>query len=171
MQRTISRLDSAHRKLYKTVSAIDPDLMIRRPGNNQWSVAEVMHHLCLVEERVLAELHRGVALPPHKTGILKKLIPMRIVSWRFVRVKAPKAVSPEKHLPREQLFETYNGVRNRLKNFCLQYSSERLRLISFRHPLLGKIDGVAAVSFVAFHEERHHKQIREIVKKLSQSKR
>jgi hypothetical protein len=31
---------------------------------------------------------------------------------------------------------------------------------------MGDIDGVAAVSMLNFHEERHYKQIREILNKL-----
>jgi hypothetical protein len=141
---------------------------MKRPGDNEWSVAEVLHHLCLVEERVLAELEKGLT-QPQRAGFLKRLIPMRVISWRLVKVKAPKIVQPDIQLSREQLFETYNLTRNRLKDFCLQHGSERLRVMSLRHPLLGKIDGVAAISFVAFHEQRHHKQIREILNKLGQS--
>jgi hypothetical protein len=36
-----------------------------------------------------------------------------------------------------------------------------------KHPFFGDMDGAAAISMVAFHEQRHLKQIREILKKLS----
>jgi hypothetical protein len=53
-----------------------------------------------------------------------------------------------------------------LKQFCAACGRERLKTISVKHPFLGDIDGVAAVSMLNFHEERHYKQIREILKKL-----
>ena len=39
----------------------------------------------------------------------------------------------------------------------------------FKHPFLGEIDGIATVSFVGYHELRHYKQIREVIKKLGSS--
>jgi DinB superfamily len=168
MKRTLNRLDSIHRHLYDAVEAIDPRLYSKRPAEKEWSVAEVMHHLCLVEERVLAALEQSVKEPAAKIGILRRLIPTRIVSWRLIRVEAPKSVRPGKELARDQSLRSYNEVRAKLKGFCAQHGAQRLRKISFQHPALGIIDGVAAVSFVGFHEQRHHKQIREIVKKLGQ---
>lgn len=166
MKRTINRLDSIHRRLFEVIEAVDPSVFSRRPVENQWSVAEVMHHLCLVEESVLGALERGVKAPPTQISILRRLIPTRIVSWRLIRVEAPKSVRPENELTKEQSLHSYDEVRGRLKEFCAQHGARRLRQISFRHPALGVIDGVAAVSFVGFHEQRHHKQIREILKKL-----
>jgi hypothetical protein len=92
---------------------------------------------------------------------------MRIVSLRFYRVKAPKAVQPGNPPPKEDVIRNYNDTRARLKQFCAEQGRARLRQISFRHPFLGNLDGVAAISMVAFHEQRHYKQIREILKKLS----
>ena len=169
MKRTFSRLNSVHRNLATTVAAVDPSLIAVRPAEDQWSVAEVLDHLCLVEERVLAELEKGAAAPPKKGSALKKLIPMAMVSWRFVKVKAPRAVHPTNDLSKEQLFEKYDRIRDRLKEFCFLQGTDRLKNILFRHPVLGNIDGVATVSFVAFHERRHHKQILEILSKLKRT--
>jgi DinB family protein len=169
LKRTFSRLNSIHRNLAITVAAVDPSLVAVRPAEDQWSIAEVLDHLCLVEERVLAELEKGAAAPPQKAGVMKKLIPMALISWRFVKVKAPRAVHPTSDLSREQLLEKYDRTRDRLKEFCFLQGADRLKQILFRHPLLGKIDGVATVSFIAFHERRHHKQIQEILSKLKRA--
>jgi hypothetical protein len=36
----------------------------------------------------------------------------------------------------------------------------------FKHPFFGEIDGTATISFIGYHELRHYKQIREVIKKL-----
>jgi hypothetical protein len=53
-----------------------------------------------------------------------------------------------------------------LKNLCATQGNDRFRQIIFKHPFLGEIDGVAAVSFIGYHELRHYKQIREVLRKL-----
>ena len=87
---------------------------------------------------------------------------------RLFRVKAPKAVEPLNSLPKEESLSSYNDVRARLKLFCIEHGRKQLKQTSIRHPFFGDIDGVTAVSMLAFHEQRHYKQIREILKKLRQ---
>ena len=166
MKRTLNHLDSVHQQLSTAISSLDPELFLQRPAENEWSVGEVIHHLCLVEERVLRDLQKALQRPPAKVGMLKKLLPMRIVSMRFLRVKAPKAVDPLNPLPKDESVRNYNDRRARLKEFCTAHGRSALEQTSFRHPVFGDIDGVAAISMIAFHEQRHYKQIREILKKL-----
>src|SRR6266404_8368551 len=106
MKRTLNRLDSTQRKIATTIGTLETGLFRKRPAENEWSVAEVIHHLRLVEERVLSDLTASVQRPAAKVGLLKKLIPMRIVSFRFLRVKAPKAVRPLNPLSKDEEFKS-----------------------------------------------------------------
>ncbi len=167
MKGTLKRLDTVHEKLSLAVRTTDPQLYSKRPGENEWSVAEVVQHLCLVEERIFEALEKSlVADRPAKVGFLKKLIPMRLVSLRFKKLKAPKMVTPSDPPDMDKNLENYDRARGRVKKLCVECGPERLKAISVKHPFLGDIDGVAAVSMLNFHEERHYKQIREILKKL-----
>ena len=166
MKGTLKRLDTVHEKLSTAIRTTNPDLYFKRPGENEWSMAEVVQHLCLVEQSVLLALKKGLETKPAKIGFFKKLIPMRIVSVRLPKIKAPKIVTPNNPPAMDELLKTYDSARADLKQFCTDHGSERLKGLSLKHPLLGNIDGVAAVSMLGFHEERHYKQIREILKKL-----
>src|ERR1700752_840586 len=166
MKKTIRRLDSIHQQLKSTVSPIGPEQFSKRPNENEWSVAEVVQHLYLVEERVLAELERKVKEPPVKTSLFKKLIPMRIVAFRFKRVTAPKAVRATELLPKDSGLRRYDEARERMKKCCSEQGKPRLNQVSLLHPVFGNIDGAAAVRMLAFHEVRHFKQINEIIRKL-----
>src|ERR1700682_1464281 len=94
MNRSLKRLDSVHQKLIEIVSPLEPALFSERPSRDEWSVAEIVQHLCLVEERVIKDLERAIAKEPQTVGFLKRLVPISIVSYRLLRVKAPKAVNP-----------------------------------------------------------------------------
>ena len=169
MKRVLRRLDSVHLKLLGTVSQLGPELYSRRPAEGEWSVAEIVHHLWLVERRVIKELEKELAAPPRKIGLLRKLVPTSIVASRLLRVKAPKAMDPINPPPRDESIENYNAVRNTLKELCAMHGSPRLKQVIFKHPFLGDIDGAATISFVGYHELRHYKQIREALGKLGAS--
>jgi hypothetical protein len=166
MNRALKRLDSVHNKLIETVSPLEPALFSQRPSEDEWSVAEVVQHLCLVEERVIKDLEREIAKEPQSVGFLKKLVPTSIVSSRLLRVKAPKAVNPVAILEKDVAIENFNRARNSLKELCAAHGHDRFRKLVFKHPFLGDLDGVATISFVGYHEQRHYKQIREVLKKL-----
>jgi hypothetical protein len=165
LNRIIKRLDSIHAKLLAAVDPLDSDRFNQRPAENEWSVAEILHHLCLVEERVVADLERGLAGEPHTVGLLRRLIPTSIVASRLVRVKAPRSVTPANPPEKNLGLKNYDAARNRLKELCSTEGKEKLKRVVFNHPFLGKLDGAAAVSFVGYHELRHYKQIREVLKK------
>src|SRR6185503_18386909 len=113
---------------------------------------------------------------PRKVNFVRRFVPTSIVSYRLVRVKAPQAVNPEAKMEtnggmafpgKDEAIANYNRARNDLKKLCETQGNERFRQIIFKHPFLGEIDGVAAVSFVGYHERRHYKQIREVLRKLA----
>jgi len=168
MESTLKRFDTVHQQLASEVSAIDPALVSKRPAENEWSVAEVVEHLCLVEGAVMGYVKAKLNEPPVRVSFLKKLLPMRIVSLRVKRLQAPKIVEPSRNLPPlEELLKKYDTIRADTKEVCIKEGRERLSGVCFKHPYFGDMDGAATVSMLAFHEQRHLKQIRQILKKLS----
>jgi len=105
MQGTLKRLDTVHEKLSLAVRNTNPNLYSKRPAENEWSIAEVVQHLCLVEERITEALEKSRKGGSPQVGFLKKLIPMRIVSLRFKKLKAPKLVTPSDPPPMNELLE------------------------------------------------------------------
>lgn len=168
MKSTLRRLDAVHAELKSTVNGVDPALLAKRPGENEWSIAEVVDHLCLVEGAVMKGIKAKLAQPPVKVGFLRKFFPMRIVSLRMKRLQAPKYVQPASDLPpMDELLRKYDAQRATTKEICITEGPERLSQVCLKHPYFGDMDGAAAVSMVAFHEQRHLKQIRDIIKKLT----
>ena len=167
MKSTLKRFDVVHQQLTNVVSAVEPALIAKRPAEDEWSVSEVVEHLCLVEGAVMGYVKKQLNEPPVKVSFLKKLLPMRIVSLRVRRLQAPKIVEPARDLPPiNELLNKYDTIRADTKEVCIKEGRARLSGVCFRHPYFGDMDGAATVSMLAFHEQRHLKQIREILKKL-----
>lgn len=166
MNRSLKRLDVVHQKLLDTVQPLDSERFRQRPSDSEWSVAEILQHLYLVEERVIKDLTGAMAAEPGHVSFFKRLIPTSIVAWRVRKFQAPKAVNPVDVPEKDAVLTNYNGARESLKNLCNSHSAARFRTLVFNHPFLGRIDGAATVDFVAYHELRHLKQIREVLKKL-----
>ena len=170
MKRPLKRLDSVHQRLIADITPLEPKIFSQRPSNEEWSVAEIVHHLCLVEERVIKDLEGAIAGPPQRIGFLRRFVPTAIVSSRLIRVKAPKAVNPLTAPAKEVAIENFNNARAALKQLCAVHGNDRFRQLIFKHPFLGEIDGVATISFIGYHERRHYKQIREVLRKLAGEK-
>ena len=166
MNRSLRRLDEVHQKLLDTVQPLDTELFRKRPSDSEWSIAEILQHLYLVEERVIKDLTRAIAAEPDRVSFLKRFLPTSIVALRIRKFQAPKAVNPVDVPEKDAVLANYNGARQSLKDLCHSQSGERFRTLVFNHPFLGRIDGAATVDFVGYHEQRHLKQIREVLKKL-----
>ena len=166
MNRSLKRLDVVHQELMDTIQPLDSKLFMQRPSDNEWSVAEIMQHLYLVEERVIKDLKRAIDAEPGHVSFLKRFLPTSIVSLRVRKFQSPKAVNPVEVPEKEVVVANYNGARQSLKVLCNSQSQERFKTLVFNHPFLGRIDGKQTVSFVGYHEQRHLKQIREVLNKL-----
>jgi hypothetical protein len=166
MNRILRRLDRIHTNLLNEIGSLDETVFVRSPAADQWSAAEILQHLYLVEEAVTKELERSLAGPPQRLSLLRQLIPTSIVAVRLKRFKGPKSVQPLNPPAREAIIANYNAARDKLKALCAEHGPTRLKQTAFKHPFLGPINGLATVSFIGYHELRHHKQLRETLKKL-----
>jgi hypothetical protein len=162
----MARLDAAHEILIGAISPLESELFSKRPSESEWSVGEIVHHLCLVEERVIEELEKALTHEPRRPSVIRRLVPTSIVASRLIKVKAPRAVNPVGSPPKAVAISNLNKVRQRFKELCLTHGRQRLKQAIFKHPFLGEIDGLATVSFIGYHEQRHCKQIREVLSKL-----
>jgi hypothetical protein len=169
MKKVLQRLDSVHKKLLDEVSPLDPQVYSKRPAENEWSVGEIVHHLCLVEARVIKELEGAISRAPQRVSFFRRFIPTSVVSVRLLRVKAPEAMKPLDAPVKEAAVANFERARASLKTLCVTHGNDRFRNLIFKHPVFGEIDGVATVSFISYHEQRHYKQIREVLKKLAKT--
>lgn len=166
MEKALAELDAVHARLLETITPLTQERFARRPSPNEWSVAEVVHHLYLVERSVLGQLEGALSKPPVKVGLLQRLMPAGLlVGRRIVRVKAPKTVEPLNPPSKEETIANFNNVRESIKEFSTRHGGERMQQLGVKHPFFGTFDGIRAVRFLGQHEKRHSRQIEEVIKK------
>jgi hypothetical protein len=168
MEQLIADLDATHKQLMQLVESINPDLFSRRPSEVEWSIAENIHHLYLVEEATLKLLKKKLKEPPQQLGLMRRIFkpPTWVVGMRAIRVKAPKYVEPLNAPPKREAIDNFNRVRADIKEIIAKNSKERLMQIVEKHPVLGNYDGLDWIKIAKYHEDRHFKQIKEVIKKL-----
>jgi len=169
-QAQVARVIAERRaRLEREVRALPPDLCTRRPSPNEWSVAEVLEHLALVEESIVARMRELLAQPGDHPAGRRVRVPLFVVSWRLpsLRVAAPKAVLPTAQPSVADSLARLARSREGLTAALASADDSTLRGKRFRHQVLGALDLLEWAEFVSYHELRHLAQIRAVARAAS----
>ena len=163
----VARLDLTRDDLRLAIDAIPAPLRDERPGLDRWSVAEIVEHLALVEERYativsdsLADVKRlgrpadgsaRVPLPDHLETLLAN---------RSARRPAPEPFHPT-GVPFDAAWAKAGGVRAAFRTLLSGADGLALHEAVYDHPRFGTLNAYQWVEFVAAHERRHLDQVRE----------
>jgi hypothetical protein len=150
------------------VASIPADALERRPSPDAWSAAHVIEHLRLVESgsaRLLARRlarAREAGLPPETdtASVLGTLDGFGVVEGD--RRVAPDVVAPPADVRAGEALEGL--ARSRAELLAVLHDGDGLALGQVRatHQLFGDIDLYQWALFVALHEARHARQLREL---------
>jgi uncharacterized damage-inducible protein DinB len=166
----LTHLDTHRAALLDTLRSIPPELHLRKPAPDRWSVAEVVEHLALVEPRLTQLLSSRIAQAPPLTDasatrdgdVSSRLDHARVLD-RGRPITAGEAVQPRQSLPVEESLATLTEYRERLRALVSGSDGLDLAAVTHPHPALGPLDLEQWILFVGSHEARHTAQIREIV--------
>jgi len=165
------QLTEAHEQFCSIVGGIDQAASERQPNPGEWSVGEVVHHLVLMEtmiRRMCRAISWGLLskeLPPEK----HKPAPLHRVSKRAERVKASRMFIPLHGRSLEQLLQKLDNERQKTIKFARRVNLDKLRRRFVRHPFIGVLSGEEWIAFLAHHQQRHAKQIEEILARIGKS--
>src|SRR5271170_24271 len=163
----IASLVKTRRGLLTAADVVPADEWKTRPGEGRWSAAELVGHLMMVERAVIGKADRVAQKPPKRISWLKKIhIPMAFVESRWIRRKAPAPVAPEMLHDKEEMLAELRTVRERSLAFLEETKSRNLGEYFWAHPALGTLNVYEWLQFIASHEVRHTKQMREIAASL-----
>jgi len=160
----LRHLQATRDKFLEAIDSFPDDRWRESPRAGVWSAAEVVAHVTTVERAINKNAHRVLGAPPVTVSFLKRFhIPLRAASYRFRRVKSPVPLKPELIRDKQAQLESLAAVRKITTDFLESTRDRDLSGYRAPHPYFGSLNLYQWHHFIAFHEERHRKQLREIV--------
>ena len=157
----IDYLDETRKSLVQEITSLRDDEFNGKPGKEMWSIAQVCHHLVLVEKSTAKVINWGVKGPP-STNIERRKVDL--ILDRTKKIQAPKIVEPdEQSFTVQQMIDLLSESRKTLMS-VLHTIENKLILAekSVNHPAFGELPLDQWVDMIPLHEQRHIEQIKEI---------
>jgi len=165
---TLARLERSRAALRGAVDLVPPALRDRAPAADRWSVAAVLEHLALVEEKYTTLLSAAVAAarataPAPETGGPALLPPTieTMLADRSARRTAPEGVHPT-GLVWSAAWARADAARAALRRLLGEVDPDLSTKVVHAHPRFGSLNVCQWGQFLAAHEARHTEQLREI---------
>jgi uncharacterized damage-inducible protein DinB len=163
----LEKLAHAQRRLLRSADSVPADQWKMRPARGGWSAGELIAHLIVVERGVVGKADRIQQKTPKQFSFFQRLhLPIRLVEARVIRQKSPIPLDPELIQEKETMLAALRDVRERTLAFLEETQGRNLSEYRWRHPFLGSFNMYDWFQFVAAHEARHEKQMREIAARL-----
>ena len=162
------KLARAQTAFFRAADAIPAEKWDNCPGLNEWSAAQLVAHLVVVERGVVTNVDRLTQKAPIPVPFPKRLhLPLWLVEARVIRRKSPVPLDDSLMAEKEAMLGGLRRVRERTLAFISETERRDLTCYCWRHPFLGMLNAYEWMEMIAAHELRHTKQVREIEAKLS----
>lgn len=160
----IERMHGARSALLGAADQVPGIHWQERPDLARWSAAEVIAHLTQVENAITAGAAKLVQGEPRPVPRWKRWhIPFWMVEIRLARRKTPIPLDPAIVAAKEEMLARLREARRRTLAFLDESRPGDFSGYFWPHPFLGNLNFYDWFRFMAHHEIRHTKQIREIV--------
>ena len=161
------------RELISTCEKMDHKTLNWKPSKDEWSIAQVCHHLMLVERLSVAYVQKKLSFNPKlKSAVFTdfwRVGALAIYARYMGRLKAPKAVN-ENNFPAESQFKEikkeWQENRMILWDHYRQIPEEHIGKQIYRHPFAGRMSMRGMLVFFHEHFLRHRKQINRILVRI-----
>jgi uncharacterized damage-inducible protein DinB len=173
IQELTAYLNTGRASLRESVEAVPASMRNTAPGDNRWSVAQVLEHLAIVENRFtkilrdkLASARAGGLGPETETSSILGSWDVAKMLDRSEKREAPEAVRPQ-GIDWKNALAQLDDAR---KGFLDVYQSGdglALGTVIHSHPRFGDLNMYQWAVWVGSHEARHTEQIREIAAHLT----
>ena len=165
-KKLLKHLEESRERLLHMAKNLSREELHYRPAADQWTVAECLEHIAMVEARVLGLIQKTLETGPDssKRSALEGMDDVLIAGTvgRVARYKAPEYVVPTGRCPDERLLAEFEGVRQKTRAFAASTDAD-LRRHFYKHPALGELDLYQWLLLVAAHCDRHRVQSEEVM--------
>ena len=166
----IDYIESKRSDLLASFAGVSRERLKLRPKPNEWSAAEVIDHLRIVEsgiarlfaKRIGQARDAGLRAEDSSQSILGSLDHMG-ETLDHGKIEAPVAVTPPLEVDVDAAIAGLTVTRKTLLDALASGDGLALGDIKHTHPLLGELDLYQWLLFVGRHEARHTRQIRRVL--------
>lgn len=155
-------LSETRNDLVKEITLLSDEQFNSKPDLDKWSIAQVCHHLVLVEMVSIKAIALGLKEIDSTQKERKKV--QLILLDRTKKIKAPKIVEPDvEPFEVQQILDLLKDSRKKLMSFLSTIEDKSILAgKSMKHPALGELPLDQWVEQIYLHEQRHIEQIKEI---------
>ena len=163
----VEKLAEAQTTFFRAADAIPCEQWKAKPRVAEWSAAEVVAHLVIVERVILGGADRVTQKQPKQIAFLQRLhLPIWLVESRVVRRKSPLPLHPTLLGAKEEMLGELRAARERSLAFLEETEKRDLSAYRWRHAFLGMLNVYEWFEMIAAHQIRHAKQMRELAERL-----
>ncbi|WP_042351622.1 DinB family protein [Bacillus massiliigorillae] len=158
----LNALNETRKKLENEIALVGDAQFNSKPDKNTWSIAQVCHHLVLVEEASLKAIAYGLKELDSITKEHKNI--QLIMLDRTTKIKAPRVVEPDaKPFQVQQMLDLLQNSRGKSLTFLNTIDDKSiLETKSVKHPALDELRLDQWIEQIYLHEQRHIEQIQEL---------
>ncbi len=162
IRETFDNLEIKYGKLLMQLNALTDDELNFKAGADKWSVVEVIEHLVLAEENMLAQLTdrtSAARLDPRDRSAENYHIVMKVMT-RDIPVDVPdESMAPRGQFELEELLGRWNDTRKKTRAYIDGINSEKAQDLVYRHPFAGPLDLAETLRFIDVHFDNHMRHI------------
>ena len=160
---TLTKLARAQTAFFRAADAIPPEHWNSHPRSDQWSAAELVAHLVMVERAVVGGADRISQRIPKPIPFHKRFhLPIWVVESRWIRRKSPMPLDQGLLGTKEEMLAELRAARERTLAFLKETKDRDLSAYCWEHAFLGMLNIYEWFEMIAAHEIRHTKQMKEI---------
>ena len=161
---TLEFLAKSRARFIAAAERIPDSRWFESPAEGVWSASEVVGHVAVIEETIIAGCRKALDKPPYSVSLLKKIhLPFVLALWRGRKIRATIATPPERIGDRGAAYQTIALARQASLTFIEEHRDRDLSAYRFPHPIFGSLNLYDWYRFIGYHELRHRKQLRELV--------
>jgi len=166
LEQAHAALTQARRRFLAELAGLDDSRFARVPAGETWSAAHIVEHLVRVETRVVRgarhAVEKGSPVRPSLWDPLRRL-PLRTGLAALLRIRtvagADPALDPPAPLALAEELARFAAARTATELFLDELRGRDLSRIWLRHPFFGAFTLPEMMGWLAWHEDRHRKQL------------
>jgi len=166
IQETFISLDKKYGKLLQHLNPLSDDVLYFKAQADKWSIVEVIEHLVVAEENMLAQLTgapSAAPLDPQDRSAKNFHIVIKVMT-RDIPVDVPdESMEPHGRFSLPELLGRWDGTRQKTRAYIGGINSEKAGDLVYRHPFAGPLDMAETLRFIDVHFDNHMRQIDRII--------